>query len=289
MQKCQYCGKELSETEFLSNYCFDCGSSAGAKSSNPVAGPERRPPQGEPKIKERPDKSVRCPRCNFLNPKNAKFCCECSAPLTEDPAAVQKSPQLPKVPEEKKCPGCGKEVKDHWKVCAWCGTSLPIAEPVQEPVPKADKCPKCNKDVIAAWASCPFCGNPLSKMSGVGNVITKVIFPDQSEKEITGDELIIGREDFEECQRKGIITRDQLQYISRRKTPQFKIVRKNNSFYLIDNNSSNWTLVNTTKIGKKEQVQELLLNDGDVILPGGETIEEGGPKLTINIINKQEE
>lgn len=285
MTKCQHCGKELSEAEVKSNYCFGCGNPAGIQASKPKPEPEPKPLPEEPELKELTDESIRCPHCNFLNPKDTKFCNECGAPLAE------KEPKTSEDIEKRKCPNCGKEVKEHWKTCPWCGKSLIMEETKKEAAEEINRCPSCGKEVETDWLSCPYCGKPLIKKKKEEEKIVnaKLIFPDKSEKEIIGDELIIGREDFEECLRGSIITKDQFSCISRRLKPQFKIVRRNNEFYIIDDSSANWTLVNDTKIGKNEPIQEVKLNDGDIIIPVGETKEDSKPKMIFKIINKKKE
>lgn len=288
MTKCQHCGKELSEAEVKSNYCFGCGNPADIQAPNPKPKPEPKLLPEEPESKEPVDESLRCPQCNFLNLKNAKFCNECGGPLGEELKEGSGVAKNSVDVEAKKCPNCDKEVKEHWKICPWCGKSLVMEEMKKEETGKINRCPSCDKEVEANWQVCPFCKTSLGRAKVEKEIVTpKLIFPDKSEKEIMGNELIIGREDFEECLRRGMITEDQFHSISRRSKPQFKIVRRNNEFYIIDDNSTNWTLVNDIKIGKNEHIQEVKLNDGNVIIPIGESEEDSEPKIIFKIISNK--
>jgi len=300
MTKCQHCGKELSEAEVVSNYCFGCGNPAGIQAPKPEPEPEPKLLPEELELKELTDESIRCPHCNFLNPKNAKICDECGGSLGEELVEVKKVPKKSEDTEAKKCPNCDKEVKEHWKICPCCGKSLVMEEMEKEVAEEINRCPSCGKEVESDWLSCPYCEKPLIKkikeevkeevinkcpncgkkvekewsvcpfcQTPIGPEVeeeivkAKLIFPDKSEKEITEDELIIGREDFEECQRKDIITKEQLSYISRRSKPHFKILNRNNEFYILDENSANGTWVNETLIEKKKEHE---LHDNDEII-----------------------
>lgn len=299
MTKCLHCGKELIETEVKSNYCFECGKPAGIQSTKEetaaIPRPQPKPSLKEPASKETTNESIRCTNCNFLNPKDTKFCNECKAPLAE------KEPKKSEDVEKRTCPNCGREVKEHWKTCPQCGKPLITGETETETAEEINRCPNCRKEVESDWLSCPYCGKPLiktkkeevkeeviNKCSNCGKEVKKewsvcpfcqthigqkveekivkarLIFPDKSEKEITNDELMIGREDFEECQRKAIITKEQLGYISRRSKPHFKILNRNNEFFIIDENSANHTWVNGTQIEKKKEHE--LHDNNEIIL-----------------------
>jgi RNA polymerase subunit RPABC4/transcription elongation factor Spt4 len=48
------------------------------------------------------------------------------------------------------CEGCGKNLKDDWKVCPYCTTPVKIT-----------KCNHCGFDVSYNWNFCPYCTNEI--------------------------------------------------------------------------------------------------------------------------------
>ena len=161
-----------------------------------------------------------------------------------------------KTNQEKTCPHCNSLNPLDAKFCVICG----------KPFPKNLLCPNCGKEVDEQWVICPVCETPLSFSNDNMKVKTKLIFPDKSEKEISEDELLIGREDFEECVKNGVITADEFRYISRRIKPQFKILREDGKFYILDENSTGGTWLNDKMIEKDKKIK---LNNNDKIIVAG--------------------
>jgi formylglycine-generating enzyme required for sulfatase activity/RNA polymerase subunit RPABC4/transcription elongation factor Spt4 len=48
------------------------------------------------------------------------------------------------------CPGCGRQIRDQWKVCPNCHTRLKNA------------CHQCGNLIEISWELCPYCGPPIS-------------------------------------------------------------------------------------------------------------------------------
>ncbi|MEM2098998.1 MAG: SPFH domain-containing protein [Candidatus Bathyarchaeia archaeon] len=80
---------------------------------------------------------VLCPKCNYQNPQNAKFCSNCGAPM-QAPSGVP-------------CPKCGTANAAGAKFCSNCGN----------PLQATAKCPSCNAEVQAGAKFCPNCGAKL--------------------------------------------------------------------------------------------------------------------------------
>ena len=51
--------------------------------------------------------------------------------------------------QQKKCPSCSQAMRDDFKLCPHCGTSL------------RNECSSCNKNVESDWKVCPYCGTEL--------------------------------------------------------------------------------------------------------------------------------
>jgi len=94
-------------------------------------------------------------------------------------------------------------------------------------------------------------------------VPAKMRLPER-EIEITQDETVFGKEDFE-----GDLPEEELKYISRRIKPHFIILQENNRYYIQDDNSTNGTKLNGMEI-KGSGRQELKDND-EIILGGNES------------------
>jgi len=308
MIKCQYCEKELSEAEVKSSYCFTCGKTVDTPSSKDEQVVPILQPKSDLSVPISTNEGIRCPNCNFLNPENTRSCNECGTSLSKEEIDAHndiekracpncgkevkehwktcpqcgksltmeetKKEEVDETKEEgiNKCSNCNKDVEVDWLSCPYCGKPLikKKKEEVKEEV--INKCSNCGKEVKKEWSACPYCEKPLikKKKDDVKKVNTKLVFPDKSEKEIIGNELIIGREDFEECQRKGIITREQLSYISRRSKPHFKILNRDNEFFIIDENSANRTWIDGTCIEKNKEHK--LHDNSEIILAGEKEI-----------------
>lgn len=91
------------------------GGGFGSAMGNMMAGvlsPERSSkPEPEQTVQsaQNTEDGIKCPSCNALNPKGAKFCQECGASL---------------VPKKTKCPTCGAEFEKPVKFCSECGSKI---------------------------------------------------------------------------------------------------------------------------------------------------------------------
>jgi len=97
---------------------------------------------------------------------------------------------------------------------------------------------------------CLICGKLIGK--------PMLVLPNR-EIEITQDEAIFGREDFE-----GDLSNEELMYISRRVKPHFTILRENNKFYVQDDSSKGGTKLNGEEI--KEKGKQRLKADNEILL-----------------------
>lgn len=66
------------------------------------------------------------------------------------------------------CPKCGKEISADFKLCPYCGVSLPLA------------CPKCRKEVAEDFKLCPYCGAELKPGSVETERSLRAPLPSQS-------------------------------------------------------------------------------------------------------------
>jgi RNA polymerase subunit RPABC4/transcription elongation factor Spt4 len=75
------------------------------------------------------------------------------------------------------CPGCGRRVRDNWRICPNCHTKL------KKP------CHKCGKLMELPWNLCPYCGTPAPGMRREGMTLDEALRPAQtvSESETEGE------------------------------------------------------------------------------------------------------
>jgi len=132
----------------------------------------------------------KCPECGKETRPKWKLCAYCGTPLRKGVVATPEfitpsstEPTGPNVPteEKQKCPGCRRDIKPRWKVCAYCGitlrkvtatrTGLSLPTPRETVRPKAQtegggpKCPGCGKEIKPRWKSCAYCGTTLRKVT----------------------------------------------------------------------------------------------------------------------------
>ena len=75
---------------------------------------------------------IPCPKCNAVNPQNAKFCASCGGPMTVAKIA---------------CPACNEQIKADSKFCPSCGANL-----------QQVNCKNCSTPLKAGAKFCPECG-----------------------------------------------------------------------------------------------------------------------------------
>ncbi len=113
------------------------GSAMGNMMAGAFSPDSRRQGEQAPQDTQKAEEGERCPNCNALNPKGAKFCHDCGGKLG---------------PKTVKCPSCSAENPVGAKFCHECGTSL---------LPKKVKCPSCGAELENPGKFCPECGGKI--------------------------------------------------------------------------------------------------------------------------------
>ncbi len=162
---------------------------------------------------------MRCPVCEKDYPQNVDFCPDCGTELKseEKRAAKGKAPEKSTPPPGKSSKGDQQEGKE----CPHCGAVNPSI---------AQYCKDCGKNMEVTPPTCV-----LQLESG------DTISVEKSEK-------WFGREDFVDH-----LSPDEAKFVSRNK--HFKISREDEQFYILDEDSTNNTILDGEEIrgeGKKE-------------------------------------
>jgi RNA polymerase subunit RPABC4/transcription elongation factor Spt4 len=88
---------------------------------------------------------------------------------------------LQTIEESPNCPGCGRRIKDTWRVCPNCHTKLKKV------------CHECGKLMELPWNLCPFCGTPAPGMRRENITLDEALQPapplepQETEEEERGD------------------------------------------------------------------------------------------------------
>lgn len=87
---------------------------------------------------------------------------------------------LQAIEEAPQCPGCGRRVRENWRVCPSCHTKL------RKP------CHNCGKLMELPWNLCPFCGTPapgvrrenMSLDEALSTLALDIEYPDEADEEL---------------------------------------------------------------------------------------------------------
>lgn len=100
---------------------------------------------------------IKCPHCGFDNASKARFCGNCSYPLTH-----QFSPPPAADADAVYCPYCESPNPPGAPFCGSCGRQLTASMPDKQPVPASAACPHCGQANPVGATFCGSCGRSLT-------------------------------------------------------------------------------------------------------------------------------
>jgi RNA polymerase subunit RPABC4/transcription elongation factor Spt4 len=89
---------------------------------------------------------------------------------------LEEEAMLQAIEDSPLCPGCGRRVRDLWKVCPNCQTIL------------KKNCHECGKLMELPWNICPYCGTPTPGMRRENLTLDDALRSIPVEKETTEEE-----------------------------------------------------------------------------------------------------
>ncbi|MFW5898580.1 MAG: zinc-ribbon domain-containing protein [Candidatus Saliniplasma sp.] len=153
-----------------------------------------------------------------------------------------------------KCPTCGNKYPKGVKYCPDCGVELEkdtSQSPSSSQEGEKKKCPHCGTMNPSVARFCKDCGKEMEEEKEVSETSRPpaiLELPSGQEVAIKKEEQWLGREDFVD-----FVEPKKAKYISRNK--HFKIFYENGDYYILDEESTNNTLLEDTEIrgeGKKK-------------------------------------